>query len=130
QATKRRIRPFTQELTEMVRHAVGYRTRAFVTFGRPIPLAEYDPESRRDLVSLVHRIQDEIGLLYKILPTALVSAAIRPQMSRRDAGLCIEARRGGEGCVLAARGQFSASTPRVPLRHAASGQLCSTVHRG
>jgi 1-acyl-sn-glycerol-3-phosphate acyltransferase len=81
QATKRRIRPFSQELTEMVRQAVGYRTRAFVTFGRPIPLAEYDPASRRDLVSLVHRIQDEIGLLYKVLPTALVGAAIRPQIS-------------------------------------------------
>lgn len=84
QATKRRIRPFSQELTEMIRQAVGYRTRAFVTFGKPIPLAEYDPDSRRDLVQLVHRIQDDIGMLYKVLPTALVGAAIRPQISRSE----------------------------------------------
>ena len=66
----------------MVRHAVGFRTRAFVTFGQNIPLMEYDPESRRDLVALAHRIQREIGLLHKILPTALVCATVRPQMTR------------------------------------------------
>ena len=56
QGTKRRQRAFSQELAEMVRHAVGYQTRAFVTFGTAIPLTEYDPESRRDLVSLAHRM--------------------------------------------------------------------------
>ncbi len=84
QAVKKRARPFTQELAEMVRYAVGFRTRAFVTFGAAIPLSEYDPESRRDLVALVHRIQDEIGLLYKVLPTALVAATVRPQMTRGE----------------------------------------------
>ena len=68
----------------MIRHAVGYRTRAFVTFGPPIPLAEYDPESRRDLVSLVHRIQHDVGRLYKVLPTALVASAMRPQLTRSE----------------------------------------------
>src|SRR5688572_11730029 len=37
QRIKKRQRPFTRELAEMVRYAVGYRSRAFVTFGAPIP---------------------------------------------------------------------------------------------
>lgn len=78
-ATKHK-RPFAQEAAEMVRHAVGYTSRAFVTFGAPIPLAGHDPESRRDLVTLARRIQHEIGLLYKVLPTALVAAVGRPRM--------------------------------------------------
>ncbi len=82
QAATRRKQPFAKEFAEMVRHAVGFRTRAFVTFGQKIPLIEYDPESRRDLVALAHRIQREIGLLHKILPTALVCATVRPQMTR------------------------------------------------
>lgn len=81
EALKKRKRPFAQEAAEMARHAVGYRSRAFVSFGTPIPLAGFDPESRRDLVTLTHRIQREIGLLYKVLPTALVAAMARPQMT-------------------------------------------------
>jgi 1-acyl-sn-glycerol-3-phosphate acyltransferase len=79
-----RARPFSQELAEMARHAVGYQTRAFVTFGAAIPLVEYDPNSRRDLVTLAHRVQDEIGRLYKVLPTALVATAMQPQMTRSE----------------------------------------------
>lgn len=79
-ALRKRKRPFAQEVTEMVRHAVGYQSRAFVTFGEPIPLGGFDPESRRDLVTLAHRIQHAIGLLYKVLPTGLVAAAARPRM--------------------------------------------------
>jgi glycerol-3-phosphate O-acyltransferase len=82
QAITRRPRPFAQEIAEMVRHAVGYRTRAFVTFGLPIELGRYDPESRRDLVSLAHLVQRQIGQLYKVLPTALVAAAVRPHVTR------------------------------------------------
>src|SRR6188508_80635 len=37
QRVKRRQRPFAREFAEMVRYAVGYRSRAFVTFGAPIP---------------------------------------------------------------------------------------------
>jgi glycerol-3-phosphate O-acyltransferase len=84
QAVKRASRPFAREFAEMIRHAVGFRTRAFVTFGKKIPLTEYDPESRRDLVSLAHRIQREIGLLCKVLPTGLVCATVRPQMTRTE----------------------------------------------
>jgi glycerol-3-phosphate O-acyltransferase len=84
QATSRAKRPFSQEVAEMAKLSVGFRSRAFVTFGQPIPLSEYDPESRRDVVRLVHRIQHDIGRLYKVLPTALVAAAMRPQATRSD----------------------------------------------
>ena len=50
QRVKRTQRAFSRELAEMVRYAVGYRSRAFVTFGRPIPLEGYDPESRRSVL--------------------------------------------------------------------------------
>ena len=36
QGAKRRQRPFGREVAEMVRYAVGYQSRAFVTFGAPI----------------------------------------------------------------------------------------------
>jgi glycerol-3-phosphate O-acyltransferase len=84
EAIRRRPRLFTQEIAEMIRHAVGYQTRAFVTFGPPIALADYDPDSRRDLVSLTQRLRDQIGTLYKVLPTALVAAVMRPQTSRGE----------------------------------------------
>lgn len=80
EALKKRKRPFTQELAEMVRDAVGYRSRAFVSFGPAISLTPYDPESRRDLVTLAQRVQGEIGARHKVLPTALVAALGRPQM--------------------------------------------------
>ena len=84
QALKRRSRPFGREVAEMVRYAVGYQSRAFVTFGKPIPLGGYDPESRRDVMGLAHHIRETIGTLYKVLPTAIVAAAMRPSMTRRD----------------------------------------------
>ena len=109
EATRRRVRPFTQELADMVRHAVGYRTRAFVTFGEPIPLSEYDPEARRDLVALAHRTQDEIGRLYKVLPTALVASAMQPQISRADLAARID---GLLDTLTAARANLGVRTGR------------------
>ena len=38
QRVKRSQRPFSRELAEMVRYAVGYRSRAFVTFGDADPV--------------------------------------------------------------------------------------------
>jgi glycerol-3-phosphate O-acyltransferase len=84
EAIRRRSRPFTQEVAELVRHAVGYQSRAFVTFSPAIPLASYDPDSRRDLVTLTHCVHDAIGSSYKVLPTALVAAVTRPQMTRSE----------------------------------------------
>jgi hypothetical protein len=68
----------------MVRFAVGYRSRAFVTFGRPISLDGVDVESRRSLLDLTHLVRAAIGRLYKVLPTALVAAAMRPSLTRND----------------------------------------------
>ena len=50
QAAKRRPRPFAREVAEMVRYAVGYQSRAFVTFGTPISLDGFDGgiTARRD----------------------------------------------------------------------------------
>jgi glycerol-3-phosphate O-acyltransferase len=84
EAINKRKRLFAQEVAEMARHAVGYESRAFVTFGSGIPLAAYDPESRRDLVTLAHRVQDAIGALHKVLPTALVASVMRPRMARAE----------------------------------------------
>jgi len=84
EATRRRSRPFAQEVAEMTRYAVGYRSRAFVTFGAPIPLSDFDPESRRGLVTLAHRVQDAVGHLHKVVPTALVANAMRPSILRSD----------------------------------------------
>jgi glycerol-3-phosphate O-acyltransferase len=84
QGTKRRQRPFSREIAEMVRYAVGYESRAFVTFGAPSPLTAYDPESRRDVMALGHSVRDAIGLLYKVLPTAVLAAAMRPSILKRD----------------------------------------------
>jgi glycerol-3-phosphate O-acyltransferase len=84
QAAKRRQRPFGREIAEMVRYAVGYQSRAFVTFGAPINTSGYDPESRRDVMAIAHLTRDTIGMLYKVLPTAVVAAALRPSITRRD----------------------------------------------
>jgi glycerol-3-phosphate O-acyltransferase len=84
QGSKRRQRPFAREVAEMVRYAVGYQSRAFVTFGAPITLEGFDGESRRDVMTLAHAIREAIGRLYKVLPTAVVAAAMRPAITRRE----------------------------------------------
>jgi glycerol-3-phosphate O-acyltransferase len=88
QGAKRRQRAFGREVAEMVRYAVGYQSRAFVTFGTPISLDGFDPESRRDVMALAHQTRDAIGLLHKVLPTSVLAAALRRSMTRRE----IEAR--------------------------------------
>jgi glycerol-3-phosphate O-acyltransferase len=84
QRVKKQQRPFTRELAEMVRYAVGYRSRAFVTFGAPIPIGHVDPQARGELLALTRQIRARIGALYKVLPTALFAAAMRPSLTRRD----------------------------------------------
>src|SRR5215216_3249855 len=76
QQVKRRQRPFTRELAEMVRYAVGYRSRAFVTFGAPIPVGDINVHSRSDVLELTRLVRLRIGALYKVLPTALFAAAM------------------------------------------------------
>ena len=84
QGVKRRQRPFALELAEMVRYGVGYQSRAFVTFGTPVPLSGYDVESRREVMNLASHIGALIGKLHKVLPPALVSAAMRPSIELTD----------------------------------------------
>src|SRR5213592_2151029 len=84
QRIKKQQRPFTRELAEMVRYAVGYRSRAFVSFGAPIPAGDCDAHSRSDVLELTRAVRARIGALYKVLPTAVFAAAMRPSITRRD----------------------------------------------
>jgi glycerol-3-phosphate O-acyltransferase len=84
QRVKKRQKPFTRELAEMVRYAVGYYSRAFVTFGAPIPAGDIDTQSRTDVLELTRHIRACIGAQYKVLPTAAFAAAMRPSITRRD----------------------------------------------
>lgn len=84
QASTRRSRPFAREVAEMVRYAVGYQSRAFVTFGEPIRFDGIDPDSRRDVMDLAHAVRETIGRLHKVLPTAVVAAAMKRAMTRRE----------------------------------------------
>ena len=84
QRVKRQQRPFTREVAEMVRYAVGYQSRAIVNFGTPIRLADYDPDGRRSMVQLTRQIRTAIGRLYKVVPTSLVASAMRPSVERQE----------------------------------------------
>jgi glycerol-3-phosphate O-acyltransferase len=84
QQVKRSQRPFSRELAELVRYAVGYRSRAFVTFGTPISASGIDPDSRRAVLDLSHAVMKAVGRLCKVLPIPLVAAAMRPSITRRD----------------------------------------------
>jgi glycerol-3-phosphate O-acyltransferase len=106
QKVKRRQRPFRTELAEMVRYAVGYRSRAFVTFGEPISAAGVDPHARRDVLDLAHHIRDVIGRLMKVVPTMVLAAAMRPSIARSD----LEAEVGRLVEILVAAGANMATT--------------------
>jgi glycerol-3-phosphate O-acyltransferase len=84
QQVKRQQRAFARELTEMVRYAVGYKSRAFVTYGEPIDASARDAHDRSDVLELAHHLRDVIGRLMKVLPTSIVAAAMRPSIRRAD----------------------------------------------
>src|SRR6476646_12126576 len=84
QGMKKRQRAFSREVAEMVRYAVGYRSRAFVTFGAPILASGYDPSSRTEVLELSRLIRTRIGSQFKVLPSALFAAAMRPSITRKD----------------------------------------------
>jgi hypothetical protein len=67
-----------------VRYAVGYRSRAFVTFGAPIVASGYDPSSRTEVLELSRLVRTRIGSQVKVLPTALFASAMRPSITRKD----------------------------------------------
>jgi glycerol-3-phosphate O-acyltransferase len=84
QRVKKLQRPFTRELAEMVRYAVGYRSRAIVTFGAPIHVDLRTAESRSDVLELTRLVRTRIGALHKVLATAVFASAMRPSVTRRD----------------------------------------------
>lgn len=83
QRVKRTQRAFSRELAEMVRYAMGYRSRAFVTFGKPIAV-DIDAASRKEVLDFTHTVMHAIGRLYKVLPTAVIANAMRPSITRRE----------------------------------------------
>ena len=84
QKVKKRQRAFSREVAEMVRYAMGYRSRAYVTFGEPISVEGYNPESRTSVLELGHLVMARVGRQVKVLPTALLAAAMRPSSSDAD----------------------------------------------
>ncbi len=84
QGTKRTQKAFSRELAEMVRYAVGYRSRAIVTFGKPLSIEGLDPTSRREVLDFAHALMAAVGRLHKVLPTAVVANAMRPSVTRRE----------------------------------------------
>jgi len=90
QRVKKRQRPFARELAEMVRYAVGYRSRAIVTFGAPIAVGYRHALSRADVVELSRLVRARLGALYKVLPTAVFASAMRPSTTRRDLEIRID----------------------------------------
>ena len=52
--------------------------------GAPIPIDRRAAESRSDGLELTRLIRAKIGAQYKVLPTAVFAAAMRPSINRRD----------------------------------------------
>ena len=119
QRVKRAQRAFSRELAEMVRYAVGYWSRAFVTFGRPIALDAYDAESRRSVLDLAHLVRQEIGRIYKVVPTAVLAAAMRPSIAKVD----LESRVAAILDTLAATGANLAVHTAAEVLHQATQPL-------
>jgi glycerol-3-phosphate O-acyltransferase len=123
QASSRRSRPFAREVAEMVRYAVGYQSRAFVTFGEPIRFDTVDPESRRDVMDLAHRVRDTIGCLQKVLPTAVIASVVKPSLTRAelesaaDALLDVLQARGANLGVTSGRQAVDEGLPPLVDRH-------------
>lgn len=91
QRVKRSQRAFSREVAELVRYAVGYRSRAFVTFGQPIALTGVDPDNKKDVMEVTRHLRATIGKLYKVVPTAVLAAAMKPSVTRAE----LKARIGG-----------------------------------
>ena len=84
QRVKRAQKAFSREIAELVRYAVGYWSRAFVTFGKPISLSGIDAENKKVVMDLTRHVRQEIGKQYKVLPTAILAASMKPSVTRAD----------------------------------------------
>ncbi len=121
----RHTRPFAQEVAEMARHAVGYHTRAFVTFGRADPARASTTRSRGATSSRsTHRIQRRDR-------PALQSAADGARRGRDAAA--DDARRAGGAHRRPARplrGQPARISPSRPARQAVEEGVELLIERG
>jgi len=118
QVTKGRQRPFSRELAEMVGTAVGYQSRAFVTFGAPVTLTGGESRSRRDVMDLAQTVLAAVGKLHKVLPTALVATVMRPSMPRRALVTAVQElidRLAASGANLGATSGAEAVAQALPL---------------
>ena len=86
QRVKKTQRPFTRELAEMVRYAVGYRSRAFVTFGAPIPAS--------DIQSAIAHRRPRADAAHPRAHQCAVQSAADGGLCRRDATVDHQARSG------------------------------------
>jgi glycerol-3-phosphate O-acyltransferase len=84
QRVKRSQKAFSREIAELVRYAVGYRSRAFVTFGKPIAIDGIDPQNKKAVMDLTRHVREQIGKQYKVLPTAVLAAAMKPSVTRAE----------------------------------------------
>ncbi|HJU42155.1 MAG TPA: 1-acyl-sn-glycerol-3-phosphate acyltransferase [Vicinamibacterales bacterium] len=84
QRVKRTQKAFSREIAELVRYAVGYWSRAIVTFGKPMSLSGIDPENKKSVMDLMRHVRGEIGKQYKVVPTAVLAAAMKPSVTRAD----------------------------------------------
>lgn len=84
QRVKRAQKAFSREIAELVRYAVGYRSRAFVTFGTPMAIDAIDSDNKKAVMDVTRHVRDEIGKLYKVLPTGVLAAAMKPSVTRAD----------------------------------------------
>ena len=91
QKVKRSQKAFSREIAELVRYAVGYRSRAFVTFGKPISLEGIDPESKKAVIDVTRHVRAEIGRLYKVVPTAVLATALTKSATKAELKGRIEA---------------------------------------
>ena len=119
QKVKRAQRAFSREVAEMVRYAVGYRSRAFVTFGPPVEVGGFNAESRTSVLELGHHLMRVIGRQVKVLPTALMASALGPSMSDTELLDAIAARLD----VLKAGGANLELTDAPAVMAAAAGRL-------
>ena len=132
QRVKKRQRPFARELAEMVRYAVGYRSRAFVTFGAPIVLGDHDPQSRRDVLELTHRSAPASARSTRCCRPRSFAAAMRPSITRRE----LEARDRSAASRSSPRGHanLGVATRRQAIDEAAAAardaRASSSLERG
>ncbi len=119
QKVKRRQRAFSREVAEMVRYAVGYRSRAFVTFGEPIAVDDFTGDSRRSVLDLGHLVMERIGTQVKVLPTALMAAAMGPSLPEAELAARLDALLTP---LIAAGANLDARTPAAVMA-AAAGPL-------